>query len=129
MRLPFKKRQLSVAVLVGAVLLVAGAGIAAKGYSLDDVFAELGLMDTKLDSITASQSTAQTELDSLATAEDQIHVQVDVWEDACIGVSVQCTSYHSTDPASSSNHNPVVITVTDTDGKTGFGYGSIEIAS
>jgi hypothetical protein len=85
-----KKRRFGLVVSCVALLAVTVAGVAAQGKkaSLDDLLAAIGLLSAKVDVIT---------------------IQSSVWEQACIGVSVQCTTTHNTDPASSANHNPVAI--------------------
>ena len=102
--------------LIAGVLVAAFGAIAAKPPGAEEILAKLGLMDGKLSAIQTSQSSLGTQvqgvnaaLAALAAREDQIRVEIDVSENACVGVSVQCTSFHSIDPASSANHNPVAI--------------------
>jgi hypothetical protein len=85
-----KRRRFGIAGLCLALFGLTVAGVAAQGKkaSLDDVLAAIGLLSAKVDVIT---------------------IQSSVWEQACIGVSVQCTTTHNTDPASPANHNPVAI--------------------
>ena len=70
------------------VAAVIGAGAQGPKATLDDLLIRLRSVEQKVDVIT---------------------IQSSVWEEACIGIGVQCSGPHSTDPASSANHNPVAI--------------------
>jgi len=85
-----RRRFVVLALWCAGVLVAAVAGIAAQGpkASLEEVLARIKTIERNVDVIT---------------------IQSSVWEEACIGLSVQCSGPHTTDPASSANHNPVAI--------------------
>jgi hypothetical protein len=82
--------------LCAVALVAAVAGIAAQGKkaSLEEVLA--GVQEVFAKVVGVEQKV------------DVITIQASVWEEACIGLSAQCTG-HTNDPASSANANPVVI--------------------
>lgn len=86
----YRHRFVAVVGLCAAVVVAAVVGGAAQGpkATLDDLLIRLRSIERKVDVIT---------------------IQSSVWEEACIGIGVQCSGPHSTDPASSANHNPVAI--------------------
>ncbi len=111
------RRFTAVGVLVLAVTGILVVGVAAAGGPFDQILANLGIVDSKVDVLATGQADLGERLDGLsnqvnaiAASQDQIHVEVHVDEAACVGVPVQCTSHHTTDPASPANHNPVAIT-------------------
>jgi hypothetical protein len=96
MQLQNTRMRFVVVGLCAAALVAAGATTAAQGKK------------ASLEAVLESIQHVLAKVESLEQKADVITIQTSVWEQACIGLSAQCTG-HTNDPASSANSNPVVI--------------------
>jgi hypothetical protein len=97
MELRNRRRSFVVVGVCAALLVAAVAGLAGQGNK------------ATLEEVLAKVADVLARVQSVEQKVDVITIQASVWEEACIGGSVQCTTSHNINPASSANHNPVAI--------------------